>query len=87
MENLPIGIAYVIDQSALGDQHLDFAKCKYIAIGLCTETSGGKAPATLTDNISGTIAQAFGVCKQSSASAQPIVQPGPGFARPGNFIR
>ena len=33
MKSLPLGLAYVLDQSVLGDDRLDMAKCKYIAIG------------------------------------------------------
>ncbi len=33
MVGLLIGIAYVTDQSVLGDDALDFGKCQYIAIG------------------------------------------------------
>ncbi len=33
MVGLLIGIAYVNDQSVLGDVALDFGKCQYVAIG------------------------------------------------------
>lgn len=34
MTDLVIGIAYVTDESLLEDEKLDFAKCRYVAIGL-----------------------------------------------------
>ncbi len=33
MVGLLIGIAYVTDQTVLGDDALDFGKCRYVAIG------------------------------------------------------
>jgi hypothetical protein len=39
MADLPVGIAYVIDESLLDDELLDFSKCHYVAIG--TATSSG----------------------------------------------
>ena len=37
MEQLPIGIAYVVDESVLRDSSLDFKKCAYVAIGIGEE--------------------------------------------------
>lgn len=42
VSNLPVGIAYVTDQSLLADTTLDFKKCEYIAIGIASDTSGGR---------------------------------------------
>ena len=61
VENLPIGIAYVTDDSQLSESSIDFTKCKYIAIGLATETQSGKKPKRLTKILSGTIGRAFGM--------------------------
>jgi hypothetical protein len=61
VENLPVGIAYVTDQSLLDDAKLDYEKCIYIAIGISHETGGGK-PIKETKNIlSGTIGRSFGL--------------------------
>jgi len=60
VERLPIGIAYITDLSLLTDQHLDLGKCSYVAIGLCTETSGGNEPQPSNKIQGGTIARAFG---------------------------
>lgn len=37
MQQLPIGIAYVVDESVLGDSSLDLKKCAYVAIGIGEE--------------------------------------------------
>jgi hypothetical protein len=37
--HLPLGIAYVTDASLLNDSSLDFAKCRYVAIGVGSDTS------------------------------------------------
>ena len=59
---LPIGIAYIVDQSLLDDDRLDLAKCSYVAIGLSSETSRGDTsrPRPLRQILAGTIARAFG---------------------------
>jgi hypothetical protein len=62
-ENLPIGIAYVTDQSVLNDAHLKLSKCAYVAIGLSTETGGGAQPKPLKDILAGTISRGFGTVK------------------------
>ncbi len=41
IRNLPVGLAYVMDLSLLEDSTLDLNKCKYIAIGLADELTGG----------------------------------------------
>ena len=43
-ENLPIGIAYVLDETLLTDETLNFDKCVYVAIGFSHETAGGPPP-------------------------------------------
>jgi hypothetical protein len=63
VENLPVGIAYVTDQSVLSDDHLDLAKCTYVAIGISTETGGGTKLKPLKQMLAGTIARAFGTGK------------------------
>jgi len=60
VQNLPVGIAYVTDQSVLDDTQLDLAKCVYVAIGLSSETAGGAEPRPLREILAGTIARAFG---------------------------
>lgn len=59
-ENLPVGIAYVTDDTLLDDSVVAFEKCTYIAIGISTETESGKPPRKLTETISGSIGKAFG---------------------------
>jgi hypothetical protein len=44
VENLPVGIAFVIDMSQLDDEALDFAKCKYVAIGIADDKSDADKP-------------------------------------------
>ena len=63
--NLPIGLAYVLDRSQLDAASLDFAKCKYVAIGLATEVEGGGKPEPPTHVIAGHIARAFGTGSSS----------------------
>lgn len=43
MEELPINIALVIDNSLLNDSDLDFAKGEYVAIGFATDVTPTKA--------------------------------------------
>jgi hypothetical protein len=38
--NLPIGVAYVTDPTLLEEDRLDFAKCRYVAIGIASESGG-----------------------------------------------
>jgi hypothetical protein len=40
-KDLPLGIAYVTDESLLQDNHLDFSKCEYVAIGISHEIMDG----------------------------------------------
>ena len=63
MEQLPVGIAYVTDETLLEDDRLDSGKCSYVAIGISSETSGGKAPRPLTSILTGRIGWAFGMSK------------------------
>ncbi len=65
VENLPVGIAYVTDDSLLDDEEVAFEKCRYVAIGISTETEGGRQPRKLTQVISGSIGKAFGTGKSS----------------------
>jgi hypothetical protein len=60
VESLPVGIAYVTDPSVLADDRLDFTKCSYVTIGLCTETSRGNDPQPSDGILRVTIARAFG---------------------------
>lgn len=64
-QSLPIGIAYVTDQSVLNDAHLNLATCAYVAIGLSSETSGGVEPKPLKQILAGTISRAFGTGKRT----------------------
>ncbi len=57
---LPVGIAYVVDQSLLDDDVLDFAKCRYVAIGIADDTTGGRTVMPLTSVLAGNIARLFG---------------------------
>ncbi len=60
-ENLPIGISYIIDESVLTDKTLDFDKCRYVAIGVSHETTGGPSHHKRRDGIlAGTIGKFFG---------------------------
>jgi hypothetical protein len=43
VENLPVGIAYVVDDTQLTDTAVDFGKCRYVAIGLATGIHGNAA--------------------------------------------
>jgi len=63
VEQLLVGIAYVTDRSLLDDERLDFKKCAYVAIGIASDTSGGRAARPITSVLAGNIAQAFGVGK------------------------
>jgi hypothetical protein len=65
VERLPLGIAYVTDDSLLEDNEVTFEKCRYVAIGISTETEGGRQPRKLTQIISGSIGKAFGTGKRS----------------------
>lgn len=39
MSRMPVGIAYVVDESLLNDARLDFGKCEYVAIGVADDLS------------------------------------------------
>jgi hypothetical protein len=62
-EQLPVGIAYVTDLTVLHDCRLDLKKCAYVAIGISSETSGGRATRPLTSVLTGYIGRAFGTGK------------------------
>jgi hypothetical protein len=65
VENLPVGIAYVTDQSLLNDTRLDLSKCAYVAIGIATETGADAKLKPLKDILAGTIAPGFGTGKRA----------------------
>ena len=60
-KNLPVGIAYVVDQTLLDDPTLDFAKSRYVAIGVSYETSGTRAQAQTGRIVGGRIGRFFGL--------------------------
>lgn len=60
VENLPIGISYVVDESVLTDESLDFEKCNYVAIGVSHETGGGPPPKKHEGILQGNIGRFFG---------------------------
>ncbi len=60
VENLPIGISYVLDESVLSDETLDFDKCSYVAIGVSHESQGGPPPKRHEGILAGTIGKFFG---------------------------
>jgi hypothetical protein len=64
--HLPLALAYVLDQSLLRDAQLDFSKCKYVAIALGSDTTGGAQAPTLKNIMAGTIGRAFGLGKRQS---------------------
>ncbi len=47
--DLPVGIAYVTDESVLGDKEVAFEKCEYTAIGLITDIDRIKTTAKSAD--------------------------------------
>ncbi len=61
VRDLPVGIAYVTDQTILDDDKLDFKKCSYVAIGFSHETSGGEPIKKKEKISSGTIGRFFGM--------------------------
>jgi hypothetical protein len=62
-KNPPINMAYVVDQSQLTDAAVDFAKCRYVAIGVAHETEGQAKPPEPTKIMTGRVGQAFGLGK------------------------
>ncbi len=56
-----MGIAYVTDQTLLGDSTLDFAKCSYVAIGFSHETGDGNKPNPTNQIQGGMIGRFFGL--------------------------
>jgi hypothetical protein len=61
VEDLPIGMAYVTDDSLLRDDHFELSKSRYVAIGLAHETSGGQSPSKRSNILARTIGRAFGM--------------------------
>jgi hypothetical protein len=64
VQQIPVGIAYVTDESLLTDSRLDFSKCAYVAIGLAHDTSGGKPAEKPHQILGGTIGRFFGMGNQ-----------------------
>lgn len=60
VESLPVGIAYVTDESLLNDSQLDFSKCSYVAIGISHDTGAGKPVERARGILAGTIGRFFG---------------------------
>ncbi len=60
-KDLPIGIAYVTDESLLRDEKLDLKKCTFVAIGISHETGGGEKIGKNENILAGTIGRAFGM--------------------------
>jgi hypothetical protein len=58
--NLPVGIAFVLDQSLLDDVKLDFSKCRYVAIGISHESGGGSPLPEAKGILAGTIGRTVG---------------------------
>lgn len=65
VQNLPVGIAYVTDQSVLSDSKLQFGKCSYVAIGIAHETGGGEPIEENKNILAGTIGKFFGMGDKS----------------------
>ena len=42
VKDLPVGIAYVNNETSLDNEKLDFKKCAYVAIGISHETKSDK---------------------------------------------
>lgn len=66
VESLPVGIAYVVDESILSDEHLSFSKCEYVAIGLAHDTGGDSPVRSSKGVVAGTIGRFFGTGNQQS---------------------
>ena len=62
--NLPVNISYVIDPAQVTDPELSFDKCRYVAIGIASDVSGGRILPKLTNILSGSIARGFGFGKR-----------------------
>jgi len=60
-KDLPVGIAYVTDESLLKDERLNLDKCHYVAIGISHETGGGEAIVKNENVLAGTIGRSFGM--------------------------
>jgi hypothetical protein len=75
VENLAIGIAYVTDPAQVTDASVDFAKCKYVAIGTAHETAGKPAPPEPGKNLAGRIGRTFGLIREPLVArpARPVL--------------
>ena len=60
VENLPVGIAFVTDNAALTEANLDLKMCRYVAIGIASETLGEEDSQSPTEIKAGRIARALG---------------------------
>ena len=49
------------DETLLNDDRMTLKKCEYIAIGVSSETFGGKETPELKSTLAGRIARAFGM--------------------------
>ena len=63
-KNLPVGIAYVTDETLLNDDRLDLKKCAYVVIGFSHESGGGGSVTEDTTIFAGTIGRFFGTGNQ-----------------------
>lgn len=59
--SLPVGIAYVIDQSLLQDDELDLEKIRYVATGVADDLTADERPfAATVSKLTGAFAKVFG---------------------------
>ena len=58
---LPVGIAYVIDQSLLQDDELDLEKIRYVATGVADDVAADDRPfSAMVSKLTGTLGKMFG---------------------------
>jgi hypothetical protein len=62
--SLPVGIAFVTDESVLTDARLDFSKCAYVAIGMAHDTGGGEEVERTPGILTGMIGRVFGTGRE-----------------------
>ena len=63
-DRLWVNIAFVTDQSLLGDVKLDFGKADYVAVGVASVTSGERSVRQSLATIARSFGQAFGSAKK-----------------------
>jgi hypothetical protein len=63
--NLPVGIAFVTDQSLLSDSCLSFSKCTYVAIGITHDTTAGRTAGKNAGTLARTLWRLFSTRNQS----------------------